>query len=250
VALSRTDYAIQQSHSRGASSADYTTASLSLPASALVLVIASGNANNNAAIRPTSFTLANSAGLTMTQVVTTGDPVQWGYGIRVWRMETTGAVSSTFTVGATVTHQIEMWDVAVIAYTGYDTATPIGGTATGTDANGTGSATITLSASPASGDEAIGAVSGVVNSGAPAVTHGTGWSEIGESTQSGWGYFEYQSRTGSTSTSVLWDNVGSGGSPLEVMLCAFVVKDAGGAASVPDSLLTMPPMMPPMGARR
>lgn len=223
--LARTDHAVQSSHARGASGTAYTTGSLSLPANSLVLVAVFGVSNNSAALRPTGFTLANSAGLAMANVTMTGNPAQWGYGVSIWQTTTTTAVSSTFTVQAGG-NPVQTWDVVVKSWTGYNATTPIGGTALGTDANGTGAASITLSAAPAAGDETVSFLAGVVNSGSPTVTAGAGFANLNYTVDAGWGYNEVASRAGSTSTTVAWGDVGVGGGPLEVMLAAVVVKAA------------------------
>jgi hypothetical protein len=231
MALARTDYALQSSRLRGGANAAFTTTSYSFPANSLVVVSVNATADNSASVRPTALTLLiNTGGLTATARVTTGNPVQWGYGTRVFTFITSGALTTTLTVQSGV-DLINDYEIDVCSYTGYDTTTPIGGTATGTDANGTGAASITLSAAPASGDETLAYLTGVVNSGSCTVTAGTGFTNLHYGVDDGWEYFQSATRTGSTSTTVAWGNVGVGGSPLECMLCALVIKAATGGGT-------------------
>jgi hypothetical protein len=235
VALARSDYTPSVANDRGATNALYTTGSFTFPANSLVCIEVHGIAENDANVRPSGFTLTKSAGAgALSDVVQTGNPAQWGYGVRVWKFETgASSVTCTFSAQYDTAQNRQLNTIAIIphSWTGYDTTTPIGGTATGTDTNGTGAATITLSAAPASSDEVVGVCSGVVNSGAIAGTGmaGSGWTQSKFSNDDGWGYVQDQTRTGSTSTSVAWADVDGGNTaPLEAMLCAYTVKAAAG----------------------
>lgn len=215
----------------------WTTGSYTLPANAKVLIACHAISDSDASLRPSEFTLTASDGtLTLTPELATGNPAQWGYGVRVWSCTTDGStVSTTFTFG-TGTKNAHHVVVEPTAFVGYDAGTPIGGTATGTDTDGDGVATLTLSAAPASGDHVMAYCSAVVNSGSGAADNGAGWTELSDDTQVDYGYFQAQVRTGSTSSTVTWADVcndASGAAPLEAMLLAITVKDGGGAPSGP-----------------
>jgi hypothetical protein len=230
MALSRTDYSTTTAYDRGASTAAVNTASFTPPNNSLLVIVAGLIADNDAAVRPTSLTITDDLGahLTYTVRVTTGNPAQWGYGARIWTAPVTTGASMQIQIGSGAAQANAIY-IRRFAYTGYDTVTPTGATATGTDANGTGAASITLSGTPASTSEVIGVLSGVVVSGSATVTEGSGWTEVDESLDTGWGYFEVQTRTGSTSTTVAWAEVGNAANPLEAMLAALEIRAAAGS---------------------
>jgi hypothetical protein len=86
-------------------------------------------------------------------------------------------------------------------------------TAIGSDADGDGAASITLSAAPATSSEVIAACFTGLASGTGTITPGSGFTEINDSTVSGWGVQQTEVRTGSTSTTVDWVDVCATGTP-------------------------------------
>jgi hypothetical protein len=223
-ALTRTTFPTTFASARGASNTAVTTAAFTTSNSSLLVVIGGMLADNSAANRPTGLTISSSPTLTWTRQLTTGNPVQWGYGIAIWTAPVTSGASTTVTIGMGTDLNNDIY-IKPLGYTNYKTATPIGGTATGTDANGTGPASITLSSTPASTSEIIAVLSSVVNSGTATITPGSTFTEMDEQGETGWGYFEVQTKTGTTSTTVDWVDVGASASaPLEAMLCALEIQ--------------------------
>jgi len=95
-----------------------------------------------------------------------------------------------------------------------------------------GSDSLTLSASPASDSEVIAGLGQIlVASTAHSVTHGTGWTETYESaTPTSFSHSQGQTRTGSTSTTVLWDDVAADVNTVSVCIgAALEIKAAAGA---------------------
>lgn len=121
-----------------------------------------------------------------------------------------GSRTITFDAGAS---NIQSAGYAVYEVTGYNTTTPVGGTAS--DAATfpfDGAASLTLSSAPASDSTLLaffwldGDVTGTIG-----VTPGSGWTEdaeFGNTTVAGYG--QSQQRTGTTSTSVDWVDVRTG----------------------------------------
>jgi hypothetical protein len=140
--------------------------------------------------------------------------------------------------------------IEVEAYTGYDTGSPIGATASaaiGFFITGNDTASLTLSASPAS--------SSIVQAGLHAETFGanstaapgSGWTEIYDQGTSldGYGAMQGQVRTGSTSTSVDWNNTSAGQIDWGTWLYAIEIKEAAGGATSPVVPIPAPSSQPP-----
>jgi hypothetical protein len=132
----------------------------------------------------------------------------------VWTAPVGGSPSSmTISLGSP-TGEI-FYDAHVIAYTGYDTGTPIGATGTGTNP-GQGNHTsfsITLGAAPASTSFVVASLAVGANNAAGPVTPGAGWTELYDwvSADTGGLGFQSESRTSSTSTSVDWADIDTNG---------------------------------------
>ena len=152
---------------------------------------------------------------------------------------------------------IILMDVHVVAYTGYDTGSPIGATGQFINAfNSTGindSASLTLSAAPASDSFVFASIFCGANSAAGPVTAGSGWTEIYDWVNSDTGGLGYQSqeRTGSTSTSVSWADVDTNDASGGLWGCAgfaMEIKAAsaggGGTALAIDPLVNSSPVVP------
>ena len=113
-------------------------------------------------------------------------------------------VSGTGTSGSDPTRV----NIQVVAFTGYDTVNPVGATASGSSL-GMAAASITLSAAPATNSVVVATKGTVDNNNTNSLaTPGTGWTEIfDQATSYGYGDMETQTRTGSTSTNVSWNNM-------------------------------------------
>lgn len=145
---------------------------------------------------------------------------------------------ASMTVTSTHTgHESYAFGIAVYAYTGYDTSTPVGGTASG-DSTGT-SQSLTLSASPASDDDVLAFINVTAangNGSDASATPGSSFVELFETNSpSSFEKWQAQARTGSTSTAVSWTTASSAGSPFDQRIySALTIKVAaggGGAAA-------------------
>lgn len=209
----------------------YTTSSFTPRNSSLLVVVAQAMADGVVpGFNGSNITLANSAGLTMTAIGNTGTPPSWYYGLRAWYMPVTTGASMTIDLDCGTTSIIS-YAVSVYDITGYDTGTPVTGLITGSDADGNGAHSITLAATPTADDIAISAVAVQLSAGTNTVTPNAAWTEDYDTTESDWYGFQTQRRTGSTSTTVTWDDLSATGTPVDAVSLAFIVKNAAGGGS-------------------
>lgn len=175
--------------------------------------------------------VSNTGGLTFTsQAVTTTSP-GWRYGIRAWTAPVTTGASMTVTVG-TGGINVHRYRLVAVDYTGYNTGSPVGATAVGSDADGDGAASITLSGTPASTSEIFaGALTAFNGATAISIDNGSGWTEQDDVGETSWAAFQTQYRTGYTGTSVDWADMANGMTGAEsgsVMLAVEIREAAGG----------------------
>lgn len=142
-------------------------------------------------------------------------------------------VSTTITLSGA---KAGVWSVAAYECTGQH-ATPVGGKIATADQVGDGSLTITLDATPASDSVVLALVHvSCDNNGTNLVTHGSGWTEDSDIDGSvDFAHSQVQQRTGSTSTSVTWDDVQAGTATTDSSSAvAIEIKAAaGGGPSMP-----------------
>jgi hypothetical protein len=155
------------------------------------------------------------------QVASTTHP-GWGYGDRVYTAPVTTGASMTLTIDAGA-FDIHDYLVEVDEFT-EAAAVFVGATASGSDADGDGAASITLSAAPAATSICLSYAQSASNGGtANTVTPGTSWSEISEIGVNDYTTYQSQERTGSTSTSVDWNDLTATGNPLGATLTAIEI---------------------------
>lgn len=216
----------------------FTTGSFTPSANSLLVVTCSivtfyGDTNASG-----SLTISDSAGLTWTAIANVGNATSWSSGLRAWRAPV-GASPSSMTVTVDCgANSIYVYQVAAHDWTGYDTSSPTGATATGGSSGSTGLGTdgavsITLSGAPASDSYCVGALACDFSAaGANNVTHGTGWTEIHDFRGPGnWEQHQTQERTGSTSTTVGWNDIRSAGTIAKTIALAFEVKAAASGST-------------------
>lgn len=172
-----------------------------------------------------------TTGLTWTSIVASTESPGWGYGVRAFRA--TDSAGGTRTIAAAAgTAGMQHGLIRVFKVTGHDAANPIGATGVAADADGDGVGALTLGTAPAADSLVVGVVNSQSNGGTIVVTPGTGWTRQGtDATFNDYGTTSIQTRTGSTSTSVTWDDLAASGSPLAAAMIAFEIKAAGGGSS-------------------
>jgi hypothetical protein len=237
---------------------NFTTGSFTPPSNSLLVVGVGFIENNGTTTDPASSITLSGGGLTWTAGPSiSSSPTSFPTAAKIFTAPVSSGSSMTLTVGSGG-RAAGMYAVSVVAYTGYDTATPTGATATGQQNGGFSGpptpASITLSAGPASTSEVFAAVAmdkpvlGVTPGSTPTV-----WTEIHDGMENtDWGGLESEIRTGSTSTSVSWDDLRSGGGALFNFAAVAIEIRAGIAATavfVPCSPIRRRPFVPPRRPR-
>lgn len=220
---------------------NWTTSSFTPPANSLVVVIAEVNLNEGPTTDPLSaFTISDSGGHTWTAVpgaAITSDPTNFPCSTKTFTapFTTSGSVTLTVTTGGRSAGQ---YAVSVVAYTGYDTTTPIGAVATGeSPAISSGApplpATITLNAAPATSSEVMAGLG--ADRTTAGVTQGDGWLEGCDTENTDWGGLQSQFRNDSPSTAVSWVDIRAGG---------VLFKYAAVAVEIRAAPVDLPPAAP------
>jgi hypothetical protein len=171
----------------------------------------------------------SGGGLTWTaQVASTTSP-NWTYGDRVWTAPVTTGASMTITASNVNARNINSYIIEVDEFTGA-AASYVGATALGSDADGDGTGSLTLSGAPASDSVVLAYTSSLNNGGAAVtITPGTSWTEIAENGVTDYITFESEWITGITGTSLTaWSDLAATGAALGATMVAIEIKAAGG----------------------
>jgi hypothetical protein len=226
---------------RPASGGNFGTGSYSPPAItppdsslvvAAVALIENGGGTNPAA----DITISDTGGHTWTSrfALNTSGGFATALALYTAPVSTGSATTVTLTCNG---RNIGIWASSIVAYTGYDTATPIGATVS-LISNGAGGGppnpvSMTLSGAPATTSEVFAAVA--ADRSTAGVTPGSTWTEIDDvsnPTASTGGGLETEVRTGSTSTTVDWVDIRPGGGALFNYLALAVEIRAATASTV------------------
>lgn len=228
MALSRTAYT---QHADTDGGANTTTGSYTFPNGELVIVTAAW-VNNGADAAQVLSIDDTGADLTWTEIATqNGEAGDFKPGFAAWWAIGNG-VACTLTISKTGT-VAGKWVIRPYSYTGANNSAPIGATHAAVSNVSDGAYSGSLNASPASDSEVLAMLAGALNDGtAMTVTPGTGWTEINDDQQVDWMVSQIQSRTGSTSTSVGWDDIAvpasTNGYYRDPAILAFEIKAASG----------------------
>lgn len=207
----------------------YTSASFTPTANSIVVVTCHAIEESADTIEGTSLTMLDSITSTFTSQVATATSPGWGYGHRQWT-SLAGSSPAARTVscdcGATNVHAYRLF---VDDFTGFDTGTPVTGSVVGSDADGNGAASVTLAATPATGDFIYGVASMGISSGTPSVTQGSGFTEQLDALSTGWANWHIETVTGVTSTTVDWVDLNAGaGTNLGGTMSGLIIRVAAG----------------------
>lgn len=232
MSLSRTNR-LNQSSSTGYGTGSWTSGSFTPSANSLLVVSARAvhSANENGSIG-TNLTISGG-GLTFTKRVIVDDQTYWGSGIAIFTAPVGGSPSSMTLTLDCGSANIHVYTAHVVDYTGYDTGTPTGATASSTSGPTNGAASVTLSAAPALDSEVIASLHGESVNATNSATAGSGWTEVYSGATTNYDIFQSQTRTGSTSTTVAWDDVSTdSGGLYESHMAALEIRAAAGAGAV------------------
>lgn len=222
MALARTDLMQQITGTAGNfGTGTFTTSSFTPPSNSLLVVGEGYIENGGSTTDPASALTLSGGGWTWSSPVSiSSSPASFPTSVKIWIAQVSTGASMTLALGNGGTRSAGFYAVSVCAYTGYDTGTPVGATASGQQNGGfTGPPTpesITLSATPSSTSECYAAVAmdkSVI--GATPGSSPTTWTEVHDTLHNtDWGGLESEIRGGVASTSVSWDDLRSGGGAL------------------------------------
>jgi hypothetical protein len=216
----------------------YTSASFTPENNCLLVCVAFAIQEADGGMEGTDLVISDSLGGTWTSRAATTVSPAWSYGIRIWTRTVDTAAAMTVSVDTDASNfDMEFYRLEIFSYTtdlGGGATVTAGGSAVGSDADGDGAASITLSATPASSSHVIGACITGLGGASGTITSGAGFTQINEAVMASWAVCETETRTGSTSTTVDWVDVlatgtGFGGSSL----AAFEIVETAGAGGDP-----------------
>jgi hypothetical protein len=226
VALARTVVGIFSKMNAGTPA--FTTEAFTPPANSLLVVrvYLMRNSGESEMGQPS----ISGGGLTWTARPTATTTLKPSWSTKaVWFTAPVGSSPSSMTITVDDANNLNIYEyvVSVLAYTGYDVTTPIGGMlGSGTTNIGDGEESRTLSEAPAAGDETLLCIDADATKGPPSPSLDTGWTLVHEKSASGESGIAIASRTGSTSTTVkVKDSYNvSGGSFSKAGMGALVVR--------------------------
>ena len=224
MALSRTVHAANSSFAPGA------------VGDLIVLAIAALRNDTNSPWTPSGIAVSGG-GLSWTRRVDVAPTrSDWNLAVQVWTAvaASTSSISITITKASGDANYYGSWFRA-ITYSGANTASPVGVTATDDTFGADGAQSLTLSGAPASSSEVVGIIGGQMYTGIGNADVGSGYTSLFAQGTDGEYMLEGQYRTGSTDTSAGWSDVygvGSSGSYFyDTLALAFEIKEAAGGAA-------------------
>jgi len=143
--------------------------------------------------------------------------------------------STTITIGTGASSTYGMF-YAVYEVTGFDTGDPIDAVIGLADNTTDGAKTITLSGAPAASSVVLAGCVVDTDAGLNDIDGGTGWTEDAQvdSSASFFGGAQFQQRTGSTSASVLWNDIRAGASVAVFSFAGVAIEVAAGAGDAEE----------------
>lgn len=204
----------------------WTTATFTPPSNCFLLARLAALNPADDGMEGTDLTIADSLGGSWGSpiVATTGSP-NWSYGDAVYGRRIGRAEPMTIS-GDAGAFNVGLARIEIHAFTGYKLSAPVGGTIVGTDADGNGAASITLSAAPSPESIVLaGSTTVVGGAGTVASTPGAEYTLIQNYYLDTWGCVQSQFRRGPTSATVSWADLQTGtASPLGSVLWAFEIQ--------------------------
>lgn len=228
MALTRTQRSATTS-SGVAQTAAFESATFTPANDSLLVAIGLAVEESDSGMEGTDLTVSDSLGtLTWTSRAATVTSPLWSYGIRIWTAPVTTGASMTVSVDCGA-RSIQYYRLEVFDYTSNAGSVGTGASAIGSSAVGNGADSITLSAAPALASEVIAAVMTLNSAGTGSIDPAAGWTELNDVTAPNWSTFQTQARTGSTSTTVGWDDLLNGGTPFGgSVMAALEITEVGG----------------------
>lgn len=193
------------------SAASVTTDSFTPANNCLLLAMLTAVSGGGAGDISGDLTIADTETLSWTPRISNGRAVNYAAQSKTWTAPvTTGAsMTITFDCGAKTVYSYQWF---IIEITGYKADDPVGGISSSSSATNDGALSTTLSEAPTTSNYVFAMV-GLDGSGSGTigVTQGSGFTEVAEvGAGAAESYAELQVRTGSTSTTVDWQDIRSG----------------------------------------
>lgn len=207
----------------------FTTGAFTPPANSHLTAIVFAKTFSGTAPVAANITLASSPSLTWTRRAYLDSGGTNGMSAVAFTAEVGASPASTTLTLDAGTDDLEWFEVIVVPHTGYDTASPVGVTFTDYNATaGTASYSRTLGAAPAATSDVIAGVNCIHQaSGNVVAAAGTGWTQLSNNSIQGARSTQTQARSGSTSTTLLWDDITNGATNASVLTIAIEIKDSG-----------------------
>lgn len=228
MALGTRNNLLSEESTAGIDTANYSPTAFTPTANTKLICFVFCHAGSNNGLAGTNITLSDSQGyFSGTAVQASTGPTAWGYGVAVFQGACGASPAATTLTVATPAIGSRKIRVYVLEWTGANAT--LGTSQVGASGTNTGAKSITLPSSPASSSDVVSALQ-YVQDNAAAITPGSGWAELFESSEAGWANVQVQGKTGSTSTTVDWTASGTGA--YGSAMVAVEVQEAGGSSPV------------------
>lgn len=172
----------------------------------LLVVVAMFMRNSLAAWDVAGQATISGGGLTWTRRIVAESTNDYNNAFVIWTAPVTTGASMSITV-TSPTNTLATWN-RCYEYTGHDVASPMGLVTSGSTASTDGSYNPSLGASPASTSDVLAAISTTIaGAGNVDIDNGTGWTELGQENSASFYGSQIQRRSGSTDSTVLWNDL-------------------------------------------
>jgi hypothetical protein len=219
----------------------FTTPSFTSLSSSLV-VVAVGVSQESGATDPSGdMTCKFTGAAAMDKRIAVGNASSWSCGVAIFTFEEATGQARTLEVDLAARNAY-VYFVQAYSFTGYNTSTPTGFTASNGNFGTNGAVALTLSGTPAADSTVIGAIFGDASSGGTlGASAGTDFTEAFDNTSSDqFNFLESMYNAAPTGTSVPWADICTGtGTLAKSVAVALEIKAAAEAGGVTLKLLSL-----------
>lgn len=207
MALDRTNLG-QILYSEGTAQTSGTSSSFVTLNNSLLVIVLIGQRHTGSPDVSAFGLSGNSAGLTFTSRAHTSRASGWGQMVRVLTAPVTTGESMTVSWASGGGNGLANALAYAFCYTGHDVASPIGLTlADNSTAPSDGAWSPSLGGTPDADSEVLAAITGVLNSGAAGIDHGSEWTELADGYRSDYMAWQLQAKTNVGASVVAWADV-------------------------------------------
>lgn len=223
--LARTDL-LGQTSGTALGTGGFTTSSFTPPSNSLLVVSVVGMTASGASLNAlTNLTVSGGGWTYERRVARDTSRTSFDIGVQIFTAPVTTGASMTLSLGSSAVN-MNLLAVSAVAYTNYNTAHPVGVTASGQALSGAdGAQSITLLAPPASTSQVFAAM--MIDKESVGSTPGAGFTQIHTTQAGSAGGVQSQARGNSTSTTVDWVDTHTGaGTIFGYVAAALEIKAA------------------------